>query len=294
MDPSSGPQPPCGICLDDTPVTYGLLPGCSHPFCLDCITLWRSKRSDAYFSDGANMDKVIKLCPLCRQPSKYVFPSSLFWEKGQRKDAIEKNYLIIVGKVPCKYLERGIKHGKPFCPYGDDCHYSHMINGIKHKFDKGASELLSYMRGSHDGYRIEGARRRFHGRGRRGSLQPDNFPSDDDMPLEFPIIGNPLLFRNDVVLLMSSMLLDQNPETVGQAGEEDEGDDEDDEGEENDEEEEEEAEQGLEDEIYLGEGDDFEVDSLDDLGEWGYDDWDDEYDDDEEGDYPGFGPLMQF
>ncbi|KAI0714210.1 hypothetical protein C8T65DRAFT_573653 [Cerioporus squamosus] len=110
----------CSICYDK-PVTYGLLIGCSHVFCLPCIKSWRG-------TEGKSVDILeagtTKTCPMCRTTSRFVTPSSLFFADGDPKkaEAIEK-YKHSMARIKCKYFERSSR--KRFCPFGKDCFYKH-------------------------------------------------------------------------------------------------------------------------------------------------------------------------
>jgi E3 ubiquitin-protein ligase makorin len=60
----------CGICFDSIAACgkrFGLLTGCDHVFCLECIRTWRKSTS---------VDKdVSRSCPCCREHSYFVMPS---------------------------------------------------------------------------------------------------------------------------------------------------------------------------------------------------------------------------
>ncbi|KAG8880935.1 hypothetical protein FRB97_000328 [Tulasnella sp. 331] len=119
---------------------FGLLSGCSHPFCLTCLRDWRaSSKKD----QGLIESNVIKTCPLCRAESNFITPASQFFAQDDpKKTIIIEAYKRSMARVPCKYFLRSPSH-KRFCPYGDDCFYKHEDeNGQLHKFDSGASTLL--------------------------------------------------------------------------------------------------------------------------------------------------------
>ncbi|KAG8695949.1 hypothetical protein FRC09_008836 [Ceratobasidium sp. 395] len=94
----------CSICFEE-PTQFGLLTGCSHVFCLNCIKDWRS-------SKGKDVDVVIsntnKTCPVCRAPSKFITPSSRFTPKDspERERCVE-GYKAALGKITCN---DGTKH----------------------------------------------------------------------------------------------------------------------------------------------------------------------------------------
>ncbi|KAI6112699.1 hypothetical protein F5141DRAFT_1109200 [Pisolithus sp. B1] len=133
----------CSICMEK-PTTYGLL-NCSHVFCLQCIRRWRDK-------DGKSSDAVstgtIKCCPLCRGPSRFVTPSSLFFPSGhpEKEETIDK-YRASMARIPCRYFEETSRRGKPCCPFGNDCFYQHTKpDGSPHVFRHGATKYMGIFR----------------------------------------------------------------------------------------------------------------------------------------------------
>jgi E3 ubiquitin-protein ligase makorin len=100
----------CGICLQSVWVEgrrFGLLPRCSHVFCLDCIMEWRSKSR-------------CKKCPLCRIPSFFVIPSCRFAASADLKKRRVEEYLAFLSERPCIYFL-----ATELCPYGDMCFFKH-------------------------------------------------------------------------------------------------------------------------------------------------------------------------
>merc|ERR1712071_227832 len=84
----------CGICMetiwDKIPAAkqrFGILPNCSHCFCLDCIRTWRQEKQ---FDN-----KIIRSCPECRVQSDFVCPSR-YWcetkEKGPAPRRLQKSF----------------------------------------------------------------------------------------------------------------------------------------------------------------------------------------------------------
>jgi E3 ubiquitin-protein ligase makorin len=73
----------CVICLDwilANNKRFGILENCCHAFCLDCIRNWR-----------ATFDKKVKkthfrTCPICRENSYLVIPSTRMLYNGDLKD----------------------------------------------------------------------------------------------------------------------------------------------------------------------------------------------------------------
>ena len=62
----------CGICLEPVVTErgrFGLLEGCDHCFCLECLREWRNTH--------AIRPEVARSCPECRAPSHFVTPSAV-------------------------------------------------------------------------------------------------------------------------------------------------------------------------------------------------------------------------
>ncbi|KAI0072700.1 hypothetical protein K474DRAFT_1604610 [Panus rudis PR-1116 ss-1] len=129
----------CSICLEK-PVTYGLLAGCSHIFCIQCIREWRDPngKSVEVVDSGVN-----KKCPLCRAPSQFVTPSSLFYpDTHPGKSAIIAQYKSSMARVPCRHFQASPKHNR-FCPFGKDCFYQHLNeDGTEYLFDEGVDHNM--------------------------------------------------------------------------------------------------------------------------------------------------------
>jgi len=111
----------CGICygpLKETPEErVGLLDGCFHVFCLECIRSWRDKGMQ--LSDA----QTVRLCPVCRVTAHLVIPSTRVPVSGADKDAITRAYKASLGAVPCRHFE----YGKRECPFGSSCFYAHLL-----------------------------------------------------------------------------------------------------------------------------------------------------------------------
>ena len=58
------------VCLETGLRQFGVLPNCTHCFCLDCIRAWRATHSAKL--------QVSRSCPECRAPSHFVVPSAVF------------------------------------------------------------------------------------------------------------------------------------------------------------------------------------------------------------------------
>ncbi|GJE90973.1 hypothetical protein PsYK624_071200 [Phanerochaete sordida] len=129
----------CCICFEK-PVTYGLLPGCSHIFCLQCIKNWRERKGK---SEEVIFSGAIKKCPLCRTSSKFVVPSSVFYtQKDSRRAAAIEKYKASMARVPCKFFERSLPDDR-YCPFGNDCFYQHRnADGTPYQFQRGVEYYI--------------------------------------------------------------------------------------------------------------------------------------------------------
>ncbi|KZT10054.1 uncharacterized protein LAESUDRAFT_645543 [Laetiporus sulphureus 93-53] len=121
-EPATEEDQLCCICYEK-PVTYGLLGGCSHIFCVQCIREWRDPhgKSEDVVSSG-----VTKQCPLCRASSRFITPSSQFFPEGHpgKAKTIEQ-YKASMARVPCRHFSKSPLNDR-FCPFGKDCFYQHV------------------------------------------------------------------------------------------------------------------------------------------------------------------------
>ncbi|GAB0489300.1 hypothetical protein MMPV_000517 [Pyropia vietnamensis] len=149
----------CGICFDhprSRGARYGLLSGCDHPFCLDCVRQWR------FADDGSesSSSSVHKTCPLCRVKSHYVIPSVSFLT-GAQKAAAATSYREHVAQIPCKYYT-----ADGVCPFGVHCFYFHDSKEAEEELPRLRSLRGSRPNGSGRGRgRLEGGD---HGHGHEG------------------------------------------------------------------------------------------------------------------------------
>lgn len=116
----------CAICyetvLTSSKSRFGLLTGCSHPFCLSCIREWRGR---------IDLPKhTVRSCPICRQPSHFVIPSDRFITDHTRKALITSEYNTNQSKIPC----RNFDYGRGVCPFGSSCFYAHLnLDGTEYR-----------------------------------------------------------------------------------------------------------------------------------------------------------------
>ncbi|XP_024239618.1 makorin, ring finger protein, 4 isoform X2 [Oncorhynchus tshawytscha] len=108
----------CGICMETVyektsaeERRFGILPNCSHPFCLSCIVTWRKTKNFH--------EEVIKSCPQCRVKSAFYVPNK-YWVEGQPKETLIRNFKAKCSKRRCSFFMR---HG--CCPFKTECLYWH-------------------------------------------------------------------------------------------------------------------------------------------------------------------------
>ncbi|XP_013372182.1 PREDICTED: uncharacterized protein LOC102012581 [Chinchilla lanigera] len=80
----------CGICRDrvwDKPEAqrvFGILPNCSHAYCLGCLRTWRQTPRLPL--------EVIKACPQCRVYSSYIIPYKFWVSEGPEKEQLIRSF----------------------------------------------------------------------------------------------------------------------------------------------------------------------------------------------------------
>ncbi|KAG5678971.1 hypothetical protein PVAND_008586 [Polypedilum vanderplanki] len=110
----------CGICFDvvyeksQNNQKFGILSGCKHCFCLDCIENWRKTNLES---------SVTKTCPECRVYSQFIYPSSFWIDDIAEKDKILTEYKNYCAQKDCKHF----KGGFGICPYREDCIFQHRL-----------------------------------------------------------------------------------------------------------------------------------------------------------------------
>ncbi|XP_033900480.3 probable E3 ubiquitin-protein ligase makorin-1 isoform X2 [Acipenser ruthenus] len=117
----------CGICMDkvyEKPAPedrrFGILPNCSHPFCLGCIVTWRKTKDF--------QDEVIKSCPQCRVKSTFYIPNKYWVSDPAQKHTLVAKFKERTSKIKCKFYMR---HG--CCPFRSECIYLHELpQGHRH------------------------------------------------------------------------------------------------------------------------------------------------------------------
>ncbi|GLB41953.1 putative zinc finger [Lyophyllum shimeji] len=167
--PEADDEELCSICFEK-PSIYGLLGGCSHIFCIDCIRQWRDPAGK-----GGGIDNN-KKCPMCRAKCRYIIPSSRFWKEGSEEKAqVVRKYKASMSKVPCKHFQASKKKnpGKPMCPFGKDCFYQHLNDdGTPHVLKYGVDRSMREWR---------------HRRQRNSGFGPFSFITGDGIDLRGPI-----------------------------------------------------------------------------------------------------------
>ncbi|XP_074833901.1 uncharacterized protein LOC142002022 isoform X3 [Carettochelys insculpta] len=112
----------CGICMDKVyekslpeERVFGILPNCSHAYCVGCIRKWRKSRE---FQNA-----VIKACPECRVTSSYFIPHKYWVSDTDQKEKLIETFKARTGKIRCKFFARS--HGR--CPFKSECIYLHEL-----------------------------------------------------------------------------------------------------------------------------------------------------------------------
>lgn len=105
----------CNICYELVTGGFGLLTGCNHPFCLKCLREWRQKGL------AGGDAKAVRSCPVCREPSHFVVPSSHFPSDPDEKAVVVERYKSTLAARECMYLKKGEE-----CPFGSSCFYAHL------------------------------------------------------------------------------------------------------------------------------------------------------------------------
>ncbi|EGD79466.1 hypothetical protein PTSG_10032 [Salpingoeca rosetta] len=110
----------CCICLEEVLAKrvpsdrkFGILPNCKHAFCLRCIRKWRQH---------SEQGTIVRQCPICRERSFFVVPSSFFVTDDAEKAALIEEYRERLSKLDCKHFD----FGRGDCPFGDFCFYRHV------------------------------------------------------------------------------------------------------------------------------------------------------------------------
>eukprot|EP01134_Creolimax_fragrantissima_P003012 CFRG3012T1 len=133
----------CGICLEVvedkeslSDRRFGVLDECAHPFCLSCIRKWRSERD-------SNKENA-RSCPICKQQSYFVIPSTSWPGTVAEKEALIQGYRSRLRQTKCMYFNNG--DGE--CPFGTSCFYRHEYR------DGTLAEVTLRKYGGEDGLQI--------------------------------------------------------------------------------------------------------------------------------------------
>uniref|UniRef100_A0A8D0B353 RING-type E3 ubiquitin transferase n=1 Tax=Salvator merianae TaxID=96440 RepID=A0A8D0B353_SALMN len=112
----------CGICMDKVSQKtlpqerlFGILPNCTHAYCVSCIRKWRKSRD--FHST------VIKGCPECRVTSTYFIPNKYWVFDTEEKEKLIESFKARTSKIRCKFFVRGNGH----CPFKSECIYLHEL-----------------------------------------------------------------------------------------------------------------------------------------------------------------------
>ncbi|DAZ98732.1 TPA: hypothetical protein N0F65_006764 [Lagenidium giganteum] len=106
----------CNICYDNIlqkGERFGLLSGCTHPFCLSCVRNWRGNADQP--------KQTVRQCPVCRVETHFVVPSNRMVSDPERKKALVSSYVQNLSGIPCRHFDEG----RGTCPFGTSCFYAH-------------------------------------------------------------------------------------------------------------------------------------------------------------------------
>ncbi|KAI9008189.1 hypothetical protein BC832DRAFT_411460 [Gaertneriomyces semiglobifer] len=112
----------CAICYEK-PEEFGLLIGCDHMFCLNCIQTWRRTTTRPEAHEEESYRAARRECPMCRSPSDRIVPSVIH-ATGAQKEQLIQNHTERRAKIQCKYYKGSHRSGRR-CPFGDDCMFAH-------------------------------------------------------------------------------------------------------------------------------------------------------------------------
>jgi len=88
-----------------------------------------------------------KTCPVCRKHSDYVIPSPKFHAHNTPSKQSELNkYLASTARIPCRHFKRSTPSNR-FCPFGNDCHYSHDVDGRRYQFSEAQLRRIRERKG---------------------------------------------------------------------------------------------------------------------------------------------------
>lgn len=111
----------CGICMEnirERKSRFGILEGCRHCFCLDCIRQWRRNQNDHFEK------KTVRSCPECRTHSDFVVPATYWVEDQADKNDLIARFRENTKRKQCKYVKEGHIDD---CPFGNKCFYKHEL-----------------------------------------------------------------------------------------------------------------------------------------------------------------------
>ncbi|KAI8896881.1 hypothetical protein BC833DRAFT_595852 [Globomyces pollinis-pini] len=113
----------CVVCFElvkeKSDARFGLM-NCNHCVCLECIRTWRD-------NDAVDTSKT---CPICRNVTHFVVPSTVWPINQQQKQTIIEEYRTNLSKIDCRHYRKGAGT----CPFSTSCFYRHVDdNGVDEK-----------------------------------------------------------------------------------------------------------------------------------------------------------------
>lgn len=102
---------------------------------------------------------------MCRGSCLYITPASIFHSEGPAKSLVIQKYKENLSRKPCNFFEatKSTPHG-PFCKFGDDCHYAHVLTpgDDRYLFGGGFEMMAARARERRERREARRMRRPFH------------------------------------------------------------------------------------------------------------------------------------
>ena len=112
---------------------FRLALGLHARLCLACIRDWRDGGTarDAAEHTAGKLDQARK-CPVCRETSYFITPSTSWPSTDEEKNSIMDAYKGRMDRIPCRNFDGGKGH----CPFGSSCFYAHVYeDGTRESID---------------------------------------------------------------------------------------------------------------------------------------------------------------
>ena len=67
------------------------------------------------------MEQALRTCPICREPTHFITPSTVWPATPEEKESIVGGYKAKLGEIDCRHFN----YGDGTCPFGTSCMYRH-------------------------------------------------------------------------------------------------------------------------------------------------------------------------